>query len=182
MSNCTDDVLTTADFAVVEAMLHCENGPTGPRALGFRRKLRHAVVVLPCAVPTNVATLGSRIRFRVAGGLSEERTLVGNAAHEVIGMTLPAWTTRGLTLLGMKAGEEKSCLRLDGTTETIRLEQVYYQPESNDRELSLRSAIQRLPERADANPNVVPPTSIYRRPVGTPGSGLQTADWGPDSA
>jgi regulator of nucleoside diphosphate kinase len=123
--------LTTADRSIVEGMLHCEGGHTGPRAFALRRKLGGATIVSPGEIAADIATLSSRVKFRVDDGDAEERTLVTSHAEEILGLTLLAWTSRGLALLGMSAGQQARILRLDGTPETITLEAVLYQPEAH---------------------------------------------------
>lgn len=130
MSHNRPITLTTADRLIVEGMLNCEDGHTGPRAFALRRKLEGATIVSPEEIPVDVATLSSRVKFRVDDGDAEERTLVASHAEELLGLTLLAWTSRGLALLGMSAGQQARILRLDGTPETITLEAVLYQPEA----------------------------------------------------
>jgi regulator of nucleoside diphosphate kinase len=125
--------LTTADRSIVEGMLNCEGGHTGPRAFALRRKLGGATVVSPDEIAADITTLGSRIKFRVDDGEVEERTLVASHAEEILGLTLLAWTSRGLALLGMSASQQARILRLDGTPETITLEAVLYQPAAHQR-------------------------------------------------
>jgi len=122
-------VLTTEDFSTIEGMLHREGGPTGPYALPLLHKLRSATVMLPSDIYDDAVTINSRVRFRIDDGRPEERTIVALTQQEMVGLTLLAWTSRALAMIGMRAGQQAVVRKLDGTAETITVEEVLYQPE-----------------------------------------------------
>ena len=131
MSPGTSTILTATDHAIIESLLYCEDCHAGPRSFALRRKLADTVIVHPDDVAPHVVTLNSRVRFRINGGPPEERILVVRSRDNIPGVTLLAWTSRGLALLGMSAGQKARSMRLDGTHELITVEQVLYQPQAN---------------------------------------------------
>ena len=134
-------ILTTKDLTLLEVMRdRCPDGH--PLAAILDRKLRGARVVLRDDVPANVATLNSRVRFRVDGRDPETRILAYERLTSPIGLFLPVTTARGLALMGLCAGQSFVVPGGDGTEEEILLEAVEYQPEAAKR---ARDAIQRTP-------------------------------------
>lgn len=121
-------VLTTRDHAILCGMLR-QRGD-GVAGLPIRHKLATAVVVPQGEVDPDVVTINSRVRFSIDGGPSQERTIVVHHREEVVGMTLLAWTVRGLAMIGMRAGEQARVRRLDGSLEVVTVEAVPYQPEA----------------------------------------------------
>jgi len=99
----------------------------------LRRKLSMAIVVLPEDVAPDVATINSRVEYRIDGGRTEACVLVHDEGNASLGLALPISTLRGLALLGLSAGDSVSIERPDGRVETVSLENVAYQPESAKR-------------------------------------------------
>lgn len=120
--------LTTKDFTILEVML--ERGavadPAAQRLL--RDKILNATVVFADDIPPTVATLNSRVVYRIDGGPAETRTLVQSARHGPVD-TLSIATLRGLALIGMKAGDT-TALDAPGGLEELRLDAVEHQPEA----------------------------------------------------
>lgn len=121
--------LTTRDFSVLERLLEQGGVRVRPLVEELRRKLRDAVVVMPADVDPHVCTINSRVRFHVAGGEAEERTIIASDLEQTMGLTLPVWVPRGLAMLGLSAGAEVVVKGFDGSTETLTLDAVEYQPE-----------------------------------------------------
>jgi len=121
--------VTTKDFTILENMIK----RTPPYDEGLlrllRRKLATATIVLPEDIAPRVATLNSRIEYRIDGGRTERCVLVHGEDNASRGLTLPISTLRGLALLGLAAGDSVSIERPDGRIETVLLENVAYQPE-----------------------------------------------------
>ena len=122
--------LTEKDFAILEAMLARLQALGDPLAPLMERKLADAVIVPSAEVDVAVATLNSRVAFRVDARPLEERTLVRHEERGAIGHGLPIDTRRGLAILGMVAGQTADVARRGGGHETIRLEKILYQPEA----------------------------------------------------
>jgi regulator of nucleoside diphosphate kinase len=126
----TGAVLTEKDFAILEAMLVRRQALGDPLAPLIERKLAAAVVVPGEAIGADIATLNSRVAFRVDLLPVEERTLVRHEGRGAVGRGLPIDTRRGLAILGMAAGQAAPVTRRDGGRETLRLEKILYQPEA----------------------------------------------------
>ncbi len=127
-------ILTTKDFTILEAM--CENPRVRQDALvpHIRRKLDAAIVVFREDLPKEVASVNSRVTFRLDGGVSDTRVLSTGQIEAPVGMFLPITTVRGLALLGLSEGQTVVLENTDGRKERIVLDKVEYQPEAAQRE------------------------------------------------
>lgn len=132
--------LTAKDFAVIEAMLMRRRAFADPIAPMLERKLAESRVIAAGAVEPDLATLNSRVIFRVGGRSSQTRTLVQAEASAPVGSGLTVATWHGLCLLGMTVGQSALAGRLDGPAEEVLLEDVAYQPEAAGREAQSRAA------------------------------------------
>lgn len=121
--------VTTKDFTILESMIRRAPPYNEGLLRLLRRKLATATVVLPEDVAPQVATLNSRVEYRIDGGRTECCVLVHGEDSTSHGLTLPISTLRGLALLGLAAGDSVSIERPDGRIETVFLENVAYQPE-----------------------------------------------------
>ncbi len=127
-------ILTTKDFTILEAM--CDN-PLARRDLlvpQIRRKLDAAIVVFRQDLPEGVASINSRVTFRVESSLREgvardTRILSTGQVEGPVGMFLPVTTPRGLALLGLGEGQQAVLENAGGGEERLVLEKVEYQPE-----------------------------------------------------
>lgn len=126
----TGAVLTEKDFAILEAMLARRAALGDPLAPLIEGKLAVATVVPGEAIGADIATLNSRVAFRVDALPVEERALVRHEGRGAVGRGLPVDTRRGLAILGMAAGQTALVTRRDGGQETLRLEKILYQPEA----------------------------------------------------
>jgi regulator of nucleoside diphosphate kinase len=138
MQACT---LTTKDFTILEVMYDRCLERSGPMAALLRRKLEAATVVFRDDVEPEVATLSSRVAFRLDGRGPESRILSHDAMASATGLFLPVTTLNGLALLGLSEGQE---LRFETDTgeRHVLLQEVLYQPEAarRERERLARSA------------------------------------------
>lgn len=134
MFNTPPSCVTAKDFTILGDMIR-RTPPYDDRLLRLlRRKLSTAVVVLPEDVAPDVATLNSRVAYRIDNGRTESGVLVLDEANASRGLALPISTLRGLALLGLSAGDSISMERPDGRIETVFLETVAYQPENARRD------------------------------------------------
>lgn len=127
-------ILTTKDFTILEAM--CDN-PLGRHDLLvplLRRKIGKAIVVFRDDLPDGIASINSRVSFRVNGGEIDTRVISTGQVTAPVGMFLPITTLRGLALLGLVEGQNILVPNADGVDERILLEKVEYQPEASRRE------------------------------------------------
>jgi regulator of nucleoside diphosphate kinase len=133
MFNTPQCCVTAKDFTILGNMIR-RTPPYDDRLLRLlRRKLSMAIVVLPDDVAPDVATINSRVEYRIDGGRTEACVLVHEAGNASLGLALPISTLRGLALLGLSAGDSVAIERTDGRVETVSLETVAYQPESAKR-------------------------------------------------
>jgi regulator of nucleoside diphosphate kinase len=122
--------LTDKDFAILEAMLARRAALGDPLAPLIERRLAEAIVVSTDEIDADVATLNSRVAFRVGELPTEERTLVRHEGRGTVGRGLPIDTRRGLAILGLAVGRTTLVARRGGGHETLRLEKILYQPEA----------------------------------------------------
>jgi regulator of nucleoside diphosphate kinase len=99
-------ILTTKDFTIVEVMHDRSLGQNDTLGSILTRKIEAALVVFRDDVPTNVATLSSRVSFSVDGRDPETRVLSHDWMTSPVGLFLPITVARGLALLGLAEGEE----------------------------------------------------------------------------
>ncbi len=127
-------ILTAKDFTILEVMLERCLGPDEPMRALLSRKIAAASVVFQDDVPPGVATLNSRVSFRVDDRPAETRIISHDRMNAPVGLFLPVTTLRGLAVLGLSEGQP---IRFDGpvgAVETVLLQSVDYQPEAARRE------------------------------------------------
>lgn len=130
MFNIPQCCVTAKDFMILGSMIR-RTPPYDDRLLRLlRRKLSMASVVLPQDIAPDVATVNSRVGYRIDDGRTEACVLVHEEGNASLGLALPISTPRGLALLGLRAGDSVAIERPDGRIETVHLENVAYQPES----------------------------------------------------
>lgn len=127
MSKCQ---LTTKDFAIVKTMLDRLAWSGGPLVALLRRKLASAHVVFSNEADADVVTLNSRVTFSVDGGKPHTRIVAHGPMDGMVGQIIPITVPRGLALLGLRKGQTivVDCGR--GESETIRVDEIHYQPEA----------------------------------------------------
>ncbi len=122
-------ILTTRDFTLLEAMLDDPFVRDTRLVPVLRRKIATAIVVFREDLPENVASLNSRVTYRIDGASRDTRVLSDDRMTTPIGMLLPVTTLRGMALLGLAEGQEFVLTNVDSVEERILLETVHYQPE-----------------------------------------------------
>lgn len=127
-------ILTTKDFTILEVLRDRQQGQTGLLMPLIRKKMEKAIVVFREDLPADIASINSRLRFRVEAGESDTRVISTGQTVGPVGMFLPITTLRGLALLGLREGQAVSLINMNGVTEKILLEKVEYQPEASRRE------------------------------------------------
>jgi regulator of nucleoside diphosphate kinase len=129
-TNDTRIVLTSQDFARLEALLDSLPANAFPGKALLETELRRAEVVEPGQIPPNVVTMNSTVRFTIAdSGENFRLTLVypkdvGGEADR-ISVLAPV----GSALLGLSVGDEIDWPRPGGGMSTVRVVDVLYQPE-----------------------------------------------------
>lgn len=127
MSKCQ---LTTKDFAIVKTMLDRLAWSGGPLVALLRQKLASAHVVFSNEADADVVTLNSRVTYSVDGGAPHTRIVAHGPMDGMVGQIIPITVARGLALLGLRKGQSISVDCGRGTTETIRVDEIHYQPEA----------------------------------------------------
>ncbi len=127
-------ILTTKDFTILEALCDHSLGRHDLLVSLIQRKIARAVVVFREDLPGGIASINSRVRFRVNGNEGDTRVLSTGQVTAPVGMFLPITTLRGLALLGLVEGQDIVLTNADGVDERILLEKVEYQPEASRRE------------------------------------------------
>lgn len=122
-------ILTTKDFTILEAMRERHADAHHPLAPILARKLKTARMVLHDDIPGNVATLNSRVTFRIDDACAETRVISHERMNLLVGVFQPITTPRGLALLGLAEGQEY-LLAWRGVVERVVLDAVNYQPEA----------------------------------------------------
>ena len=147
-------VLSTKDHTLLEILLERHADADAAFRSLLRKKLAGCSVVVRDVIPPDVATLNSRISFRINVSETDSRILSFDAPNSPAGLLLPVTKIRGLALLGLREGQEIEIVAADGNVERIHLEQVLYQPEAARRD---RIAMARLdtPEARRAMRSVV---------------------------
>lgn len=137
-------ILTFSDFNILEQLQkNITDGRTAFARL-LEYKLENAQLMTREDIPPTIATLNSRVRYRIGDATPQVRLLTPDPAQGMVGLSLPLTTMRGMGLLGLAEGEAIALLR-DGETapERLVLEAVIYQPEA---------ALREMAERANARP------------------------------
>jgi regulator of nucleoside diphosphate kinase len=122
--------LTAKDYSILEVMLERRRGFGDAIVPALERKLAEARVVLVDGVDPGVATLNSRVLFRVGDAPAQTRTLIQQEVRGMVGLGLPVTTPLGLALLGLGEGETVLFERPGVRPERIVLDKVLYQPEA----------------------------------------------------
>ena len=116
--------LTTKDFSILETMLERRAGQSGPLIPLLRAKLAAAQVVFRDDLPPGTVALDCRVVFRVNREQPQTRILVQNENDLFEGRTLSVSSVRGLSLIGLKEGQQISIRDENGETEAIDIIEV----------------------------------------------------------
>lgn len=121
-------LLTSTDSARLEHLAVGESADIRER---LQQKLSQANIVGNQDVPSNIATMGSVLRYRIGDGPWQRRILsFPDEAPPPSGQYLNVVTVIGLALLGRREGESFETNLPDGRCVTIELDEVSFQPEA----------------------------------------------------
>jgi regulator of nucleoside diphosphate kinase len=112
------------------------------------QKLKQAIVMDEDQVPPSVATMHSRIEFRVDASARDAATLIYPGEGHLHEDALSILTPIGSALLGLSEGQSISIAAPDGTARTVTVVRILYQPEAERR----RRRRTRLEERFEFAP------------------------------
>lgn len=121
--------LTAGDLNILMSMLD-ETGHTKSFTILLREKLNYASVFFREDIPENIVTLDTQVAYTVNGVRTGPHLLVRNAASRPANSAISVRTMRGLALLGLAVGERTEILGEDGWPETLAVERIVFQPES----------------------------------------------------
>lgn len=125
--------LTALDMSVLEGMmdrLEAQARTDTAIARLLRRKLAAVRVRLCDDIDPRVATINSRVEFRVDRGNVETRVLTHGGENALPGSALPISSLHGLALLGLTEGDTITLELADGRTEVLGVVHVAHQPEA----------------------------------------------------
>lgn len=122
--------LTAKDHLLIEAYLERHKDRDPVVVAMAQAKLASARVVFTQDVPADVATLNSRVRYRLDGGPVRTCQPVHWGQPLVPGLTIPINTPLGMALLGLRPGQTLLLPRRDGSFETLMITEIAYQPEA----------------------------------------------------
>ena len=126
-------VLTSSDYARLEAASFEDLDLTSPMRTRVRAKLVEARVVPGAAIADTVATLGSIVRYRIETRLPERRMMQLQRGPAPNGQYLSVLTPIGLALFGQSAGDVVEAELFDGARLTLELTDIDFQPEADIR-------------------------------------------------
>lgn len=127
-------IMTDRDRMVLETMAGRLAGLDEALRTRLLGKVASATIVSRDDVPEDVATLGSRISFRIDLDGPDSRILSEHRGLSPAGLYLPVTTIRGLALLGLRDGQETWVVLPDGRFQHLLLDGVQYQPEAAGRQ------------------------------------------------
>lgn len=125
--------LTALDMSVLEGMMdRLVSQARADSAFSrlLRRKLAAARVRFHDDIDPHIATINSRIEYRVDSGDVETGVLTHGGENALAGSALPVSSFHGLALLGLAEGDEITIELADGRTEVLGVVRVAHQPEA----------------------------------------------------
>lgn len=123
-------IVSSLDTDRLEALLDALPAAQAQAQQALLGELSRADVVEPEAMPPDVVTMNSRVRF-VLDDAAEARDMVLSYPKDMDGSAdrLSILTPVGSALLGLQAGKTIAWTRPDGATFKVKVQDVLYQPE-----------------------------------------------------
>lgn len=123
-------VLSESDAERLERLLDSLPDAAFPGKDGLMAELERADVVAPEAVPPDVVTMNSTVRFTVSSSNEAfSLTLVYPKDVDDSGTTISILAPVGSALLGLSKGNEIEWSKPGGGTMKVRIDEILYQPE-----------------------------------------------------
>lgn len=125
--------LTAKDLSVLEGMmdrLKAQSQADSAMARLLSRKLAAARICLRDDIDPRIATINSRIQFRIGGGSIETCVLTHGGENALPGTALPISSLYGLALLGLMEGDTIAVEGADAKSDVLHLVRVLHQPEA----------------------------------------------------
>lgn len=125
-----DIVVSSLDMERLEALFDSLPAAEASKHAGLLDELSRAEVVEPDAVPPDVVTMNSRVRFELDGRPEQfGMSLAYPKDMDGSGSKISILTPVGTALLGLKIGESIQWQRLDGTPFHVKVCGIEWQPE-----------------------------------------------------
>ncbi|HSC87967.1 MAG TPA: nucleoside diphosphate kinase regulator [Polyangiaceae bacterium] len=122
-------IISTSDYQRIASLLDAVDfGQYGTHEQLWT-ELDRADLVEPSAMPPDVVSMNSRVRFRIDGEESREMTLCYPKDVNSSGHFVSVLAPIGSALLGMRVGQEIEWRLPGGRTKKVLIEAVNYQPE-----------------------------------------------------
>ena len=122
--------ISTLDSERLERLLDSMPDADFPGRDELEAELMRADIVSPDALPDNVVSMNSTVRFRVQSTDTEfEMTLVYPKDLDGSGTKISVLAPVGSALLGLASGDEIEWPKPGGSVLRVRIEEVTYQPE-----------------------------------------------------
>lgn len=125
-----DIVVSTLDMERLEALFDSLPAAQAGQHAGLLEELSRANVMEPGAMPPDVVTMNSRVRFQLDGRPEEfDMSLAYPRDVDGSGSKISILTPVGTAMLGLKTGESIQWTRPDGTPFQVKVCGIAYQPE-----------------------------------------------------
>jgi regulator of nucleoside diphosphate kinase len=137
MSGSAQYVMTEQDYAILRGIAMAR--PSAERGYFdlLRQKLVQTDIVSSEIIDSNIVTMNSQVRYKIADGRWLEHRLVLGGAREVIGETVSLRSKVGLALLGAR---DEQIVHFDSDQSPVTVANVIYQPEADKIVLALGRA------------------------------------------
>lgn len=123
-------LISELDLSRLENILSNLPAADTARLAFLEQELERADVVEPSAIPANVVTMNSTVRFSVSSTNHEFcLTLVYPKDMTDDGQTISILAPAGSAMLGLVEGDEINWPSPDGKQIQVRIEEILYQPE-----------------------------------------------------
>ncbi len=123
-------IITETDVERLETLLDSLSGGAVPGKAELQTELDRADVVAPEAIPPDVVTMNSTVRFTISSsGDTFDLTLVYPKDVDDSGTTISILAPVGSAMLGLSKGDEIEWSKPGGGTMRVRIDEVLHQPE-----------------------------------------------------
>lgn len=123
-------IVSALDLSRLEQILDTLPSNEGERTRYLEAELERADIVEPTAIPPNVVTMNSTVRFSVSSSNQTFcLTLVYPKDMTNDGKTISILAPAGSAMLGLVEGDEIDWPGRDGKTIQVRVDEILYQPE-----------------------------------------------------
>ncbi len=123
-------IVSELDLSRIEHILDNLAASEAERAAYLEAELDRADIVEPTAIPANVVTMNSTVRFSVSSSNQTFcLTLVYPKDMTTDGSTISILAPAGSAMLGLVEGDEIDWPGRDGKTIHVRVDKIIYQPE-----------------------------------------------------